>query len=197
MKIEITNRWSGEIIFSIETDNWRLAVETAIKSGADLYGADLYGADLRGADLRDANLYGANLRGADLRGANLRGANLRDANLRGANLRGADLCGADLRDADLRGADLRGADLRGAKNLGKFPIQILGHKHYIQTTPDGKLRIGCHTKTFEEWEMEAESVGKENGYSALDIEIYRAHIEHVAKVSRLLWNAKEEVANAK
>jgi hypothetical protein len=93
---EITHRFSGLLIFGIEVGSLRLAVEAAVK-----HGADLRGADLRGAYLRDANLAGADLHGADLRGA---------------DLHGADLHGADLRGADLHGADLHGADLAGAKN---------------------------------------------------------------------------------
>jgi uncharacterized protein YjbI with pentapeptide repeats len=123
MKIEIKSRWSGSVLFSLETDSWKVALEAAVKSGADLCGAnlrdaDLRGANLRGANLRDADLCGANLRDADLRGANLRGANLRDADLCGANLRDADLCDADLCGANLRDADLRGANLRGANLCG-------------------------------------------------------------------------------
>ena len=74
MKFEIRNRWSGEIVFSIEADSWRVAVEAAYKAKADL---------------REANLCGANLRGANLFGANLREANLCEADLFGADLRGA------------------------------------------------------------------------------------------------------------
>ena len=46
MKFEIKNRWSGELIFSIETTSWKLAVEAAIKSEADLSKADLSKANL-------------------------------------------------------------------------------------------------------------------------------------------------------
>ena len=56
MKIEIKSRWNASILFSIETDSWKLAVEAAVKSGADLRGAYLRGADLRGADLGGADL---------------------------------------------------------------------------------------------------------------------------------------------
>jgi hypothetical protein len=97
MKIEIKSRWSGSILFSLETDSLKLAVEAAVNQGANL---------------RDANLRGANLTGANLTGANLTGADLRDANLTGANLRGA----------NLTGANLRGANLGGAKNFNKFAI---------------------------------------------------------------------------
>ena len=81
MKFEIKNRFSGEIIFSIETDTWRLAVEAAIKSKANLSYADLSYANLRSADLSSADLSSANLSYADLSSANLRYANLSYADL--------------------------------------------------------------------------------------------------------------------
>jgi hypothetical protein len=114
MKFEINNGISGEILFSLETENIKLCLEAAVKSNTDLHGAYLHGADLRGADLRGADLRGADLRGADLRGADLHGADLGGAYLGGADLRGAYLGGADLHGADLRGADLHGAYLHGA-----------------------------------------------------------------------------------
>ena len=175
MKFEIKSWRTAGVLFSLETESLKLCVEAAVKSEANL---------------QEANLQEANLRGADLRGANLRGADLWGANLWEANLRGADLRGADLRGADLRGADLRGADLRGAKNLTYFPIYIFGHKHYIQTTNYGKLQIGCKVHTFEEWTEKAESLGSENGYSPLDVKIYKLHIAHIEKVSKLLWSKK-------
>ena len=120
MKIEIKNRFSGSVIFSIEMDSWKLAVEAAIKSGASLNDADLSDADLRGAYLIGADLSGAALRGAYLRGASLSGADLIGADLSGAYLSGAYLIGADLNDADLSDADLRGASLSGASLRGAY-----------------------------------------------------------------------------
>ena len=133
IKLSITNRWTGSIIFEYEKENNTIAqtVREAIKGGANLSGADLSGAnlsgadlrsadlrsaDLSGADLRSANLSGADLSGADLSGADLRSANLSGANLRSANLSGANLSGANLSGANLSGADLRSADLSGALN---------------------------------------------------------------------------------
>ena len=91
IKIEIKNRWTGNILFEYLSENNTIkkTVSEAIKSEANLRGADLYGADLRGADLCGADLYGADLRRANLCGANLCGADLRRANLRRANLCGA------------------------------------------------------------------------------------------------------------
>ena len=74
MKIEIKSRWDSRVLFTAEAASLLLALEAAVKAGANL---------------EDADLRGANLRGAYLGGANLGGANLEDANLRGANLRGA------------------------------------------------------------------------------------------------------------
>ena len=134
IKIEIRNRWTGNVLFEYSSDGNTIAetLRKAVDSGADLRDADLRDADLRDADLSGANLLGADLRDADLRDADLRYANLSGADLLGADLRdadlsGANLLGADLRDADLRYANLRyanlscadlsGADLSGAKGL--------------------------------------------------------------------------------
>ena len=54
MKFEIKSRFSGAVLFSLETDSLKLCVEAAVKSRANLYGANLYS-----ADLSRANLYGA------------------------------------------------------------------------------------------------------------------------------------------
>ena len=109
MKFSITSWVNGNVLFSLETKSIKLALEAAVKSGADLSGADLYGADLSGADLSRANLSGADLSGA----------NLSRANLSRANLSGADLPGANLSRANLSGADLYGADLSGANGVNK------------------------------------------------------------------------------
>ena len=121
IKIEIKNRWTGNILFEYLSENNTIkkTVSEAIKSEANLRRANLCGADLCGADLCGADLYGAdlrraNLRRADLCGADLCGADLCRADLYGADLRGADLYEANLRRANLYGANLRRANLRGA-----------------------------------------------------------------------------------
>ena len=181
MKFEIKHWIDGGVLFSIETESLKLAVEAAVKNGANL----------AEANLAKANLNGANLVGAYLSGANLAEANLAKANLAGANLAGANLAKANLDGANLRGANLDGAYLRGAQGLEKFPIQIGGHKHWLITTQDGKLKIGCHVYSFAQWEKHAEAIGKRDGYSPLDIKIYKLHIAHIRKVSKLLWKAQQ------
>ena len=68
MKIEIKNRFSGAVLFGVEAESWRVAVEIAVKQGANLGGADLRGANLGGANLGGANLGGAKLWGAKVLG---------------------------------------------------------------------------------------------------------------------------------
>ena len=76
MKFEIKSWISGGVLFIIETESWKLAVEAAVKQGVNLSSADLRYANLRYANLRSADLSSANLRFADLRYANLRFADL-------------------------------------------------------------------------------------------------------------------------
>ena len=61
MKLEITNRWTGKVLFEFETENNTIlkTLQEAVKQGANLGGADLREADLRGANLggaKDADL---------------------------------------------------------------------------------------------------------------------------------------------
>ncbi len=62
MKIVIKSRWDSTVLFTCEAASILLAVQAALKSGANLHGADLRGADLCGANLRGADLCGADLR---------------------------------------------------------------------------------------------------------------------------------------
>jgi uncharacterized protein YjbI with pentapeptide repeats len=123
MKFEIKNRFTGSIIFSLETETMKLCVLAAYKAKADLSGANLSRANLSRADLSRADLSGANLSWADLSWANLSRADLSGADLSGANLSGANLSWADLSWADLSWADLSRAD--GVNKNLCTPLTIL------------------------------------------------------------------------
>ena len=205
MKIEIKSRFGAPILFSIEISSLTLALEAAIKSGANLRDADLSGAnlrdaDLRGANLNGANLYGANLYGADLRGANLRdanlsgadlsGANLRGANLRGADLSGANLYGANLYGANLYGADLSGANLRGAKILpgnsvfSLGPIGSRGDYLFFYRTDKGIMtKTGCFFGTLDTLRSSVKHTHGENEHG----QNYMAAITMI----KTMWERKE------
>ncbi len=142
---EIKHRFTGSVLFSLETDSLKLCVEAAVKGDADLGDADLGDANLRGANLRGAYLGDANLRGADLGDADLG-----DANLRGANLRGAYLRGANLRGANLGDADLGDANISDGITITKAPLQITG-LYWFVTIWDQHMQIGCEFHPHEEW----------------------------------------------
>jgi uncharacterized protein YjbI with pentapeptide repeats len=127
--IQIKNRFTGEVIKTIDADTLRYA--------------GLSRAFLRYADLRYADLSYAFLSDADLRGADLRGADLRRANL----------SGADLRRANLSGADLSGAELSGAKGLDATIKMPMYCKWSHGITKGNLIHIGCEKRTIEEWDV--------------------------------------------
>jgi len=159
VKFQIKNRYSGELIIEVEAENWRFAVELAIKQKANLSSANLSSANLRSADLSSANLRSAdlsyaNLSYADLSYANLSSADLSYANLRSANLRSANLSSANLRSANLSSANLSYAnlsyaDLLNTKGMKYLPIQIVNMK-YFATIFDDYVQWGCRKFTFDQ-----------------------------------------------
>jgi len=126
-RIEIKNRWTGAIIFELETENNSIkkTLLKAIEEKKDLSDSNLSGSNLRGSNLRDSNLSGSDLRDSDLSDSNLSGSNLSDSNLSGSdlsgsdlrdsNLRGSNLSGSNLSDSNLSGSDLRDSDLEPIK----------------------------------------------------------------------------------
>jgi uncharacterized protein YjbI with pentapeptide repeats len=132
MKVEIKNRFNGEVIFSHEQENnsLKITLEVAIKARANLEGANLEWANLEGANLEGANLARANLEWANLEGANLEGANLARANLARANLEGATY---------------------GIATLKNGLFQFLG-KYWPVLIFDAHIKIGCQLHSTAEWE---------------------------------------------
>ena len=172
MKIEIKNKYNGNVIYSHEfVDNSiKKTLIKACDNGVDLRGANLRGVDLCGANLRDANLRdadlcdadlcGANLCDADLCGANLCHANLCGVDLRHANLCQANLCDADLCHANLRGANLCGVDLRDADLCDANLCGATGNSREIKTIQTNKwtiimtkkvMAIGCEQHKYKRW----------------------------------------------
>ena len=54
MKIGIVSRWTWELLFSCEAESMMVALQRAVKEGANLVGAYLRGANLGGANLEGA-----------------------------------------------------------------------------------------------------------------------------------------------
>ena len=80
----------------------------------------------------------------------------------------ADLSGANLYGANLREADLRGANLHGAKQR---IVQISTVRHQIVAIDD-MVSIGCHKFKLTHWLEHYQQIGKEEGYSDAEIELY-------------------------
>ena len=207
VKFEIKHRFSGAVLFALETESMKLCVEAAVNVRANLRGADLMGTNLRGANLRGADLRGTNLGGADLMCTNLRGADLWGADLGGTNLRGADLMGTNLRGANLRGADLGGADLRGT-NLadpdGK-KITAIGVRPLLTFSPLGSradylqawltdggiyVRAGCFWDTLAKFKS---AVKTTHGTTTVHAKEYALAIKLIEAHARM-WKPKKEKA---
>ena len=176
MKIEIKSRWDAKVLFSIETESWKLALEAAVK----------YGADLSGADLSRANLSGANLSRANLSRADLSRADLSWADLFRANLSGADLSWANLSGAYLYGADLYGANLYGFYCFG--PGGSRNAYTWARWEESGYMvHCGCQTLELSKFKKKVKEVHKDSYFG----EWYLANI----KVMELV--AKESEADFK
>ena len=195
MNFEIKHRFSGAVLFALETESLKLCVEAAVNVCAYLRGADLRGADLRGANLMGADLGGANLMGANLRGADLRGADLRGANLRGANLRGADLRGADLMGADLWGTNLADPDGKKITAIGVRPLLVLGplgsRADYLQawlTDAGVYIRTGCFWDRLAKFKS---AVKTTHGTTTVHAKEYALAIKLIEAHARLWTPAKE------
>ena len=156
MRIEIKNRFNGNVIFSHECDNNTIAITVteAVKSSADISSADLSFADLSFADLSSANLRYANLSSADLSFADLRYANLSSADLSFADLSFADLSSANLRYANLSSADLSSANLSFAITDKKYcSINCIGSVKRMTTYcfEDDIIWCGCFKGSLKEF----------------------------------------------
>jgi hypothetical protein len=69
MKLEITHRWSGRVVFTAELSEDEQKLSLSIRLGVAIKQAIQANANLRSANLRSADLSGADLSSADLSGA--------------------------------------------------------------------------------------------------------------------------------
>jgi uncharacterized protein YjbI with pentapeptide repeats len=112
MKILITNRLDGSIIFEYECENncIKTTLEEAVRREIKIMYADFSNCDLSGANLSGAVIHSemvnTNLKGANLTNAKLL-SNLSGANLEGVNLQNATLMGCDFSSANLSNANLK------------------------------------------------------------------------------------------
>jgi uncharacterized protein YjbI with pentapeptide repeats len=122
MLIEIKNRFTGKLIYSLDCENntIKLTVKTAIKLKVNLF---------------EANLSWANLSGANLSWVDLSGSNLSWANLSGANLSWVDLSGSNLSWA----------------NGNNKEIKTIHTGFYIINYTKTHMQIGCQKHLISDW----------------------------------------------
>ena len=209
MKYEIKNRWTGDVIFSAETKNFKLAVKMAVEQKINLSNSNLSNSNLSGSDLSGSNLSGSDLRSSDLSNSNFRGSNFRGSDLSGSDLRSSDLSGSDLRSSDLSNSNLRNSDLRDSdlrnSNLGNSNLSgsnlsdsdLSGSKtdkRYIQVAcigsekrmttycfEDDKIWCGCFSGTLKEFEEQVKEKHKDNEQYLNE---YMGFIEYINKLKK-------------
>ena len=201
LKIQITARFTGLVLFEHEAENntMKLTLEAAISARANLAGANLACANLAGAYLAGAYLAGAYLAGAYLDGANLARANLACANLAGANLAGAYLAGANLAGANLACANLAGANLADKSELqGDRPILQIGPigsrcAYFVAYLTNNGLRLhaGCFFGTRDEFEKKLQDEHDNNDHA----KEYRAALAMIDAHAEI-WTPKLEEKEA-
>ena len=83
----------------------------------------------------------------------------------------------------------------------RTPPHIAGTMHALTLCSRTEIAIGCHVHTIEHWHEHYRAIGRANGYSDAQIEEYRAHIEHLARLADTVsyWadeQSAEETANS-
>ena len=176
MKIQITARFTGLVLFEHEAENntMKLTLEAAISARANL----------AGAYLACANLARANLAGAYLAGAYLDGANLARANLAGANLAGAYLDGANLADK----SELQGD--RPILQIGPIGSRCAYFVAYL-TNNGLRLHAGCFFGTRDEFEKKLQDEHDNNDHA----KEYRAALAMIDAHAEI-WTPKLEEKEA-
>ena len=186
MKIQITARFTGLVLFEHEAENntMKLTLEAAISARANLAGAYLACANLARANLARANLAGAYLACAYLDGANLARANLDGANLDGANLACANLAGANLADK----SELQGD--RPILQIGPIGSRCAYFVAYL-TNNGLRLHAGCFFGTRDEFEKKLQDEHDNNDHA----KEYRAALAMIDAHAEI-WTPKLEEKEA-
>ena len=93
--------------------------------------------------------------------------------------------------ANLGGANLREANLGDVKWINARPLQLSGSQHTITALSPGRVLIGCHSKSIDQWLEHYKAIGRAENYSVDQVEEYGAHLRHVAawleRAARLGW----------
>ena len=109
MKIEIKNRWTKEIIFSIEADSMKNALEIGVKQKINFRNCDF-----RNCDLRGCSFFGANFRGSTFSGCDLSKVNFRICSFNGSTFSGCNFSESSFYKTAFCGSDFSGCNFNGS-----------------------------------------------------------------------------------
>ena len=70
-----------------------------------------------------------------------------------------------------------GVKLGYGVTLDSSPLAVQGSRHLATNGESGKIQIGCHVKTFRQWQLHYAEIGKVEGYTEAEIEEYGKIIE--------------------
>ena len=98
-----------------------------------------------------------------------------------ADLRGSDLSGSNLRGSNLSGSDLNNTKLNNTIFTRNDQVQFFSYNMFIANHYNGVITIGCLTHSVDHWIKNYKEIGKKNGFTDLEIEMYGLFILIVSK----------------
>ena len=66
------------------------------------------------------------------------------------------------------------------------PLQIQGTRHFVTMSAYGYLNIGCHKKTFGEWEEQGERIGAQENYTPEQKIEYRLYLKLAIEIDKTM-----------
>ena len=148
-------------------------------SGGDFHGGDFYGGDFRGGVFRGGVFRDGNFHGGVFRGGVFHDGDFRGGSFYNGNFRGGVFYGGDFHGGVFRGGVFHGGEFT------KSQLQIQGTRHFMNYTMKNgipSIAIGCECHSIEDWQLNGEEIGKQNGYTDSQISEYRIYIELFAKM---------------
>lgn len=71
-------------------------------------------------------------------------------------------------------------------------IYIIGSKHSVNYYGHGKIKIGCHCRTFDEWLNIYARIGAKEGYTETQIKEYKMYIDLIIAYYTPILKTKED-----
>ena len=113
--------------------------------GGEFRGGEFLGGYFRGGEFLGGYFLGGEFRGGYFRGGEFRGGYFRGGEFLGGEFRGGEFLGGEFLGGYFLGGEFLGGEFRGG-------VMCIYSKWFVGLTFEDKVRIGCKTKTFKEWD---------------------------------------------